>query len=115
VVGCAGGKRTTRSDARYSKRNEEDVLMVQVGDEPSLHCNACGREVAIKRAMGSRFRVCSLECVREMEWRSACSTLNKPYSLSPESVAHAKAVLGECDGTCAGNDMGDCSHERTAR
>ncbi len=63
--------------------------------EPTLYCNACGREVAMRRAMGSKFRVCSVECVREMEWRHTLDIMGKPYTHSPETVAWAKKVLGE--------------------
>lgn len=63
--------------------------------DPALHCNACGREVPMKRAMGRSFRVCSIECVREMEWRHACMILNKPYTPSPETLAWATKTLGE--------------------
>jgi hypothetical protein len=49
----------------------------------------------MKQAMGRLFKVCSSECIHEMEWRNACAILNKPYTPSPESVAWAKRVLGE--------------------
>lgn len=70
---------------------------------PSLHCNACGREVQIKDAMGSKYRVCSVECVREMEWRHVLMVLGKPYRPSPETEAWAKRVLGENEPTSVDN------------
>lgn len=63
--------------------------------EPSLHCNACGREVPVKRAMGRAFKVCSSGCITEMEWRNALSLLGHPYRPSPETEAWAKRLLGE--------------------
>jgi hypothetical protein len=63
--------------------------------DPTLRCNACGREVPIRRALGSKYRVCSVDCVREMEWRDALCILGKPYRPSPETEAWAKKVLGE--------------------
>jgi hypothetical protein len=55
--------------------------------DPTLRCNACGREVPIRRALGSKYRVCSVDCVREMEWRDALCILGKPYRPSPETEA----------------------------
>ena len=63
--------------------------------DPSLRCNACGRDVRMKEAMGARYRVCSVECVREMGWRDALMLLGQPYRPSPESEAWARKVLGE--------------------
>jgi len=63
--------------------------------EPTLHCN--GREIPIRRSMGRTFKVCSSECIKEMEWRNACAILGKPYRPSPETEAWAKRVLGETD------------------
>ena len=63
--------------------------------DPTLRCNACGREVPMRAALGNKYKVCSLECVREMGWRDALMILRKPYTPSPESVAWAKRVLGE--------------------
>lgn len=71
--------------------------MTVVGAEPSLHCNACGCEVPIKRSMGRQYKVCSPECIKEMEWRNACHLLGKPYRHSPETLAWARDVLGEPD------------------
>ena len=63
--------------------------------EPTLHCNSCGREIPVRRAMGRKFKVCSSECIKEMEWRRALSIMGKPYRPSPENDAWAKRVLGE--------------------
>ena len=63
--------------------------------ELTLCCNACGRVIPIKRSMGREFRVCSPECIREMNWRHTLSILGKPYEPSPETIAWAKRVLGE--------------------
>lgn len=52
-----------------------------------VRCNACGRErnSPPDGALGRRFRCCSLECCREMEWRCALSMTNKPYRPDPET------------------------------
>ncbi len=60
---------------------------------PTLYCNACGREVPLKNVMGREYRVCSMECVREMNWRQTLHIMRKPYEPSPETVAWAKKVL----------------------
>lgn len=60
-----------------------------------LFCNSCGRKITIKRSMGRQFKVCSSDCVKEMEWRNACCILQKPYRPRPEMEAWAKQVLGE--------------------
>ena len=46
-----------------------------------IYCNACGgrMETIISRVVGRNFKRCSMECVREMEWRSVLSDLGKPY------------------------------------
>jgi len=68
------------------------------GAPPSLHCNACGRVIPVKRSMGREFKVCSSECIKEMEWRDALYITGKPYRPSPETEAWAKRVLGEENG-----------------
>jgi hypothetical protein len=78
--------------------------------DPTLHCNACGREIPVKRSMGREFRCCSIECVREMNWRHTLSIMGEPYRESPETVAWAKHVLGE-DGASEENRA---SEERTS-
>lgn len=72
--------------------------MTAMSEEVTFHCNACGRKVPMKRRMGRNFAVCSIECNREMEWRSALVTLNKPYEPSPETKAWAEKVLGKSKG-----------------
>lgn len=63
--------------------------------DPMLRCNACGREVPIRASMGREYKVCSAECVREMQWRRTLMILRKPYTPSPETEAWARKVLGE--------------------
>lgn len=45
------------------------------------YCNACGSEQDSPpgRAYGREFRCCSLDCVREMNWRSVLSTCGEAY------------------------------------
>ena len=75
--------------------------------EPSFHCNACGREVLLRRRVGRQYAVCSLECNREMEWRNACVILGKPYEPSPETKAWAEKVLGERSALSAEGEKGE--------
>lgn len=63
--------------------------------DPTLRCNACGREVRIRSALGSQYKCCSSECVSEMRWRDALVIMRQPYRPSPESEAWARRVLGE--------------------
>lgn len=48
-------------------------------------CNCCGKEMSTSchGAMGRSWRVCSLECVREMGWRETLSILGKEYYPKP--------------------------------
>lgn len=52
-----------------------------------VFCNACGKELHIELngVIGRNWRVCSLQCNREMEWRSALSLLNKEYEPDPRN------------------------------
>ena len=45
------------------------------------YCTACGKkmEVELPQVIGREWKVCSLECHREIEWRVALSIMNKPY------------------------------------
>ncbi len=50
-----------------------------------IFCNACGRkEHRFLPGMGSTYKVCSVPCVREMQWREALSLLNKEYYPHPD-------------------------------
>jgi hypothetical protein len=48
-----------------------------------VFCNCCGKELYIElpRMVGKEFRCCSMECVREMNWRHTLSIMNKEYKL----------------------------------
>lgn len=63
--------------------------------DPTLRCNACGREVRMRDALGNKYKVCSSECCKEMGWRDALMIMRQPYRPSPESEAWARKVLGE--------------------
>lgn len=49
-------------------------------------CNACGSsdESPLPNVMGRKWRVCSRECLREMNWRETLSIMNKPYHPQPD-------------------------------
>ena len=46
-----------------------------------IYCNACGKrfEEIFGRLIGRSFKVCSLDCHREIEWRDVLSTMGQPY------------------------------------
>lgn len=53
--------------------------------EQRWYCNACGsrQDSPTPSAMGRHWKVCSMECVREMNWRETLSIMNKPYYPQP--------------------------------
>jgi len=55
-------------------------------------CNCCGKEMdtVSSAAIGSKFRTCSLECNREIEWRHTLSILGKEYTPDPNPVGKRK-------------------------
>ena len=46
-----------------------------------IFCNACGKEFEKEYPLiiGLKFKVCSHECVKEMEWRHALSIVGEEY------------------------------------
>jgi len=46
-----------------------------------IFCNACGKEFSeiFSRVIGRQFKVCSMECMDEIEWRDALSIMGEPY------------------------------------
>lgn len=50
--------------------------------------------IEIHKVYGRNFRVCSIECVKEMQWRETLSIMNKPYEkpvrISVEESINAK-------------------------
>lgn len=49
-----------------------------------IYCNACGfrMETELPQVMGREYRVCSRECLEEMNWRHALSILGEAYRKS---------------------------------
>lgn len=47
-----------------------------------IYCNACGKKMLeiLPHVIGRTYKVCSLACNREMNWRDTLSTLGKPYT-----------------------------------
>ncbi len=50
-----------------------------------IYCNSCGKrfEAVFSRLIGRNFKVCSLDCHREIEWRDVLSTMGQPYTPDP--------------------------------
>jgi hypothetical protein len=46
-----------------------------------FYCNACGLKChqPLPNVIGRKWKVCSLECHREMDWRDVLSTMGKEY------------------------------------
>jgi hypothetical protein len=46
-----------------------------------IFCNCCGKEmfIEIPKVYGRNFRVCSIECVKEIQWRETLSICGKEY------------------------------------
>lgn len=46
-----------------------------------LFCNNCGEEMVIEwiRLMGREYKVCSSNCIKEIELKRACSIMNSEY------------------------------------
>lgn len=53
-----------------------------------LFCNCCGIEMFVEyhgiKIMGSKFKVCSRVCLREISWRETLSIMGKEYYPDPE-------------------------------
>jgi hypothetical protein len=62
---------------------------MQLYSKQLAYCNACGlrMEVALPNVMGRAWRCCSIDCVREMQWRETLSIMGKPYM--PHDAARA--------------------------
>jgi hypothetical protein len=54
-----------------------------------IYCNACGvRMVRELPGMGREYKVCTIECWREMQWRETLSIMNKEYYPDPRKDEH---------------------------
>lgn len=44
-----------------------------------FYCNNCGKEVVIEWAhfMGREFKVCSTECIKEIQYKITCSIMGQ--------------------------------------
>jgi len=58
------------------------------------YCNACGWRMnkPLPDVMGRTWRCCSLECVREMQWRETLSIMGKQYEPDPKRLAAGKVT-----------------------
>jgi len=59
-----------------------------------LFCNCCGIEMFVEyhgvNVMGSKFKVCSRVCLREIRWRETLSIMGKEYCPDPEPYKEEK-------------------------
>ena len=53
-----------------------------------IFCNACGQEMyeVLSRVIGRHYRVCSMKCMREMEWRDTLSIMGEEYKPRPQTA-----------------------------
>ena len=53
-----------------------------------IYCNCCGNAMyeEIPKVIGKEFKCCSMECVKEMQWREALSILGKEYRPQEETI-----------------------------
>lgn len=51
-----------------------------------FYCNACGKECFIEATamLGRHWRVCSIECIREAQWRETLSIMGVEYYPNPK-------------------------------
>lgn len=52
-------------------------------------CICCGKELfsPFVHAMGRKYKVCSYECLREMDWRETLCIMGKDYYPQPKKEA----------------------------
>lgn len=72
-------------------------------------CNCCGKELfcACTDLMGGSFlgwKVCSIECVREIRWRDTLSIMNKEYYPDPCIYDECGNIVGKKNDTKSEND-----------
>jgi hypothetical protein len=61
-----------------------------------IFCNACGGEMFRELpGMGREYKVCTVECLREMQWREACSLLGHEYKPAPTIYIETGKFEGE--------------------
>ena len=50
-----------------------------------IFCNACGIEILSEfpKIIGRQFKVCSMKCLKEIEWRNTLSIINQEYHEEP--------------------------------
>lgn len=50
-----------------------------------VFCNCCGKQLEIEfiSLIGRNFKCCSMECLKEMNWRETLSILGRPYEIDP--------------------------------
>lgn len=55
-----------------------------MNSKQKIFCNACGKEEnKILPGIGRTYKVCSMRCLNEMQWRDTLSLLNKEYYPDP--------------------------------
>lgn len=52
--------------------------------EQQIFCNACGKEEhRVLPGIGRTYKVCSMRCLQEMQWRDTLSLMGKEYYPDP--------------------------------
>lgn len=72
-------------------------------------CNCCGKELFVTCCdlLGGKYlgyKVCSMECVREIQWRDTLSIMNKEYYPDPNIYDECGKRIGKKDETKSEDD-----------
>jgi len=61
-----------------------------------IFCNACGKKLftEIPNVIGRSFRVCSMDCFKEMNWRETLSIMDKEYYENPDLLKQKPRLDG---------------------
>lgn len=59
-----------------------------------IFCNACGKGMLkeFPHVIGRSFKVCSVECLKEIQWRQTLSTLGSDYKLRNDAIIEEKSI-----------------------
>lgn len=75
----------------------------------TIYCNACGKrmKVELPNVIGRDYKCCSIECLEEMQWREALSTLGREYY-----PKHESGLCMSCKQTLRNDELesGVCDH-----
>ena len=70
----------------------EIYLTDMLYSQQKCYCNACGfvMHIQLPNVIGNKWRVCSLTCLREMEWRETLSIMGSEYYPDPSPYEYKK-------------------------